>query len=336
MKANFYLRDVHAKKDTAIILFVSYPSKKRFKYYTGEHTKPINWDTDKQRTKRNVATNGILNTIEEAFQTVYSALVKKGERIDNAMLEKALLVELKRDSVEVKQNEVKEEATTLYSLLEKFIDSRQGLRARATMIRYDAIKYHLLRYEKKHGIVLLKNLNTEFGDSFTSYLFAQGQQRNSVGKVIIGLKVLLNWAVESGYTIPAKYKKFIIPSAPTKIIALTETEFYQFLTVPLPKEEEVTRDLFCFSAFTGLRFSDVVRVTPEMVIGDFLHITTKKTEDTLKVFLTTEAKDILKKYKGSFKGLRTNQGSNKGVKRIAKLAGIDTPLKVTEYYGNKT
>ena len=64
--------------------------------------------------------------------------------------------------------------------------------------------------------------------------------------------------------------------------------------------------------------------------------TTKKTEDALKVYLIPEAKEILTKYSNKLKGLRTNQGANKGVKRIAALAGIDEPEKVTEYYGNRT
>ncbi len=57
MKTNFYLRDKNAVNQTAIILFVSYPGKKRFKYYTGEHTKVVNWNFEKQITKKNALTN---------------------------------------------------------------------------------------------------------------------------------------------------------------------------------------------------------------------------------------------------------------------------------------
>jgi integrase len=337
MNTNFYLRDKSATGETAIILFVSYPTKKRFKYYTGLHTKPINWDFDKQRTKRNAATNAILLKIEGAFNTVYSKLTTSGERVDNTNLERELLIELKRDQKEPEEVKPKEiPITTLYALLERFIAARSGLRAKGSMQRYTALKTHLLKYEKTHGGVALSKLNIEFGDAFNSFLYAQGHQKNTVGKLIVGLKVLLNWAVGSGYPIPPHYKDFEIPSAPTKIIALTEIEFLKFITVTLPKEEEVTRDLFCFSAYTGLRYSDVVRITPEMVTGNFLNITTKKTEDALKVYLIPEAKEVLTKYANKLKGLRTNQGANKGVKRIAELAGIDEPVKVTEYYGNRT
>ncbi len=348
MNTNYYLRDRNSKKETAIVLYASYPNG-RFKYYTGQHVTVKGWDFDKQICKKNVATNTVLNTIKEKFCDVYADLTKRGVRANNETLKKGLLIALKRNEEEANNEPKNTPITTLYKLVERFEEVRKNLRTRGTMLRYKALRMHLLNFEKAKGkTVLLTDLNTEFGDAFSSHLFTNGKvrkgktvgkkdnMRNTVGKLMIGLKVVLNWAVSSGYAIPPHYKKFPIPSSPTKIIALTETEFYQFLTVSLPKEEEITRDLFCFSTYTGLRFSDVVRVTPEMISGDFLNITTQKTEHTLKVYLLPEAKEILLKYKNTFKGLRTNQGSNKGIKRIAKLAGINERIKVTEYYGNKT
>lgn len=341
MKTNFYLRDVQKdipnkeQKETAIILFASYPKGNRFKYYTGQHVKPCNWKD--QQCKKNAAANKVLQTVKEKFEEVYADLIKRGVRVNNDVLQKELLIALQQDKEGKKNEPTDAPVTTLYRLIELFEAARKASRTRNTMTRFEGLKVHLLTYQKARGKeVLLSELTTEFGDAFTSHLFEKGSMRNTVGKYLIGLKVVLNWAVSSGYAIPPHYKKFPIPSAPTKIIALTETEFYQFLTKELPKEEHITRDLFCFSAFTGLRFSDVVRITPEMIKGDWLNITTQKTEHTLKVYLLPEAKDILAKYNNTFKGLRTNQGSNKGVKRIARLAGINERIKVTEYYGNKT
>ena len=350
MKTNFYLRDVqkdlpqNKQKETAIILFATHPNG-RFKYYSGQHVKPYGWDFDKQICKKNVRTNTVIANVKDKFEEVYADLIKRGIRITNDSLQKELLIKLQQDEAG-NSEPIDAPITTLYKLLVRFEEARKALRTRGTMLRYKALKMHLLSFEKAQGKeVNLSDLNLEFGDAFSSHLFNNGQtrsgekksnMRNTVGKLMIGLKVVLNWAVSSGYTLPPHYKKFPIPSAPTKIIALNETEFHQFLTKELPKEEHITRDLFCFSAYTGLRFSDVVRITPEMVNGDFLNITTKKTEHTLKVYLLPEAKEILSKYKNTFKGLRTNQGSNKGVKRIARLAGINERIKITEYFGNRT
>ena len=334
MKTNFYLRDTSAKKETAIILYATHANG-RLKYYTNEHVKPSGWDEDKQVCKKNVSTNNNLRKITEALDKAHAKLVTDNVRVTNESLKNALLIELKRDQApeEVKVKPI----TTLYELIERFREARKGLRAKGTMQRYQALSTHLIAYEVKFKLgVKLDAINTEFADTFASYLYSKGHQRNTVGKLFIGLKVVLNWAVSSGISIPPHYKKFIIPSAPTPIVALTETEFYKFLTIELPEEEQITRDLFCFSAFTGLRFSDVVRITPEMINGNFLMITTKKTEEPLRVFLLPESQEILTKYKNRLKGLRTNQGANKGVKRIARIAGIDEAIKVTDYFGNTT
>lgn len=334
MKTNFYLRDKNAKKETAIILFATHANG-RLKFYTNEHVKPTGWDEEKQFCKKNVSINQTLKNITDAVEKAHAKLIEDNTRVTNASLKNALLVELKRDDAS-EEHKVKP-ITTLYELIERFREARKGLRAKGTMQRYQALSTHLLAYEVKYNVsVKLDALNTEFADTFASYLYTLGHQRNTVGKLFIGLKVVLNWAVSSGISIPPHYKKFPIPNAPTPIIALNETEFYKFLTVELPTNEEVTRDLFCFSAFTGLRFSDVVRITPEMITDNFLTITTKKTEEPLRVFLLPEAKEILIKYKNRLKGLRTNQGANKGITRIAELAGIDEPVKITEYFGNKT
>ena len=260
MKTNFYLRDPQSYEDedtnkrvfksnnkTAIILFASYGNG-RLKYYTGDHVKPTGWDFEKQSCKKNVEINTRLTSIVTAINKVYNSLIEKGKRVTNTNLKNALLVELKRDNEPENTNPESTPITTLYGLLERFIEARKGLRAKGTMQRYQALSTHLLNYERKNKVVNLSDINAEFGDAFASYLYSLGKPKNTVGKLFIGLKVLLNWGVSSGYSLPMHYKKFSIPSAPTKIIALTETEFFQFETVALPKDEEVTRDLFCFSA----------------------------------------------------------------------------------------
>ena len=335
MKTNYYLRDKNAKKETAIILFATH-SNGRLKYYTGDHVKPTNWDGDKQHCKKNAAINRKLRVITEAVEIAHSKLVEEGKRVTNTNLKEYLLIELKRDSNGYEPAKELDSPKTLYTLLERFIKVRQGLRAKGTMQRYTALRKHLLGFEDKNGEVSLNQLNAEFGDNFASFLYTQGHQRNTVGKLFIGLKVLLNWGIDSGYSIPTHYKKYSIPSAPSKIIALTEDELMRFETIELPKTEEVTRDLFLFSAYTGLRYSDIQRITPEMIKGNMLKITTKKTEDALEVYLLPQAISILEKYNNKLQGLRTNQGANKGVKAIAEKAKIETLVKVTEYYGNRT
>lgn len=61
-----------------------------------------------------------------------------------------------------------------------------------------------------------------------------------------------------------------------------------------------TRDLFCFCAFTSLRYSDMAKVKRTDIVGDILYIlyiTTQKTNNRLPIDLNAMAKSILEKYK---------------------------------------
>ena len=93
-----------------------------------------------------------------------------------------------------------------------------------------------------------------------------------------------------------------------------------------------TRDLFCFCAFTSLRYSDMAALRRTDIIGDTIYITTQKTHDRLPINLNKFAKEILDKYAGqTFVGntalpVISNQKMNKYLKDLCELCGFNTPI----------
>ena len=57
-----------------------------------------------------------------------------------------------------------------------------------------------------------------------------------------------------------------------------------------------TRDLFCFCAFTGLRYSDMAALKRTDITSGFINVITEKTDCTLKVPLNAYSRAILQKY----------------------------------------
>ena len=47
----------------------------------------------------------------------------------------------------------------------------------------------------------------------------------------------------------------------------------------------MARDLFCFCAFTSLRYSDAVALKKSDIAGDCIKVVTKKTSDALQIDL---------------------------------------------------
>ena len=97
------------------------------------------------------------------------------------------------------------------------------------------------------------------------------------------------------------------------------------------------RDLFCFCAFTSLRYSDVVEVRRVDIQDGTLNITTQKTHDRPPIFLHENALAILDKYKdedfpqGKALPYMTNQQMNRCLKDLCELCGFNTPYTITCY-----
>lgn len=93
-----------------------------------------------------------------------------------------------------------------------------------------------------------------------------------------------------------------------------------------------TRDMFCFCAFTSLRYSDMAHLKKTDIEDDTMYITTMKTYDRLPINLNSFAKEILKKYEHcNFPGglalpVISNQLMNRYLKSLCELAGLNKPI----------
>ena len=98
------------------------------------------------------------------------------------------------------------------------------------------------------------------------------------------------------------------------------------------------RDIFCFCAFTSLRWSDAQALRWSDVGPEAITVTTQKTHDALVIELNKWSREILDRYDRADAPMKvfpqmTNQVANRAVKTICKECGMDTPIRVTTYKG---
>jgi integrase len=221
---------------------------------------------------------------------------------------------------------------------------------------------------KSHLVIFKKNAGLDYYDSsgleaFISYLRSDaGLEESSAQKHYNNLAWFLRWAIKKNYTqvrdveayepVFKTVKKPVIFLTPDELSTLYHFEIPQNGTVlklkthdgieyeKFVKESdcmERTRDLFCFCAFTGLRYSDLVQIRRTDIQDGVLTITTQKTHDRLPIVLHKNALAILEKYKGkTFSGGKalpyiTNQQMNRCLKDICEICGFNTPYTVTCY-----
>lgn len=90
----------------------------------------------------------------------------------------------------------------------------------------------------------------------------------------------------------------------------------------------LTKDLFLFSCYTGLRYSDVLNLKKDQIRKDRIEIVMQKTDKKIEIPLNKKAKEILKRFKGCKIGeqvfpFRSNVSVNRDLKIIARRAKIN-------------
>ena len=219
-------------------------------------------------------------------------------------------------------------------------------------------KNHIVKFKKAKDF---DYFNRDGINAFILYLRdSGGLQENSVKKHFKNLLWFMNWAIRKGYTKETtiqNYKpKFKLVEKP--FIFLTREELLTVYNYQIPKNGEKVklkdlngkeyekvveeaggleraRDLFCFCAFSSLRYSDMAQLRRANIDGDIMHITTQKTHDSLDIDLNPMAIAILDKYKdqefpdGLALPVITNQKMNGHLKNLCELCGINSPVTET-------
>ena len=165
----------------------------------------------------------------------------------------------------------------------------------------------------------------------------------TVAKYFKNIKRFVNLAINKDLMEVQKYpfRKFKIKQTESKKIFLTPNEIELFENVDLTGENEkyqIVKDLFMFSVYTGLRYSDVFSLQKKDIVSiagkDWLIKTMEKTDESVRIpiyaIFNGKPSELLRRYTnfGSifcFEYL-TNQHCNRQLKDIAKLAKIENKV----------
>ncbi len=263
------------------------------------------------------------------------------------------------------KEEIAEEAPKTISIFERlkeFINEQRiaSQWAYATLQVWNTFTNHLKAYSRR---VTFDDFNENGLNKFIHFLrVKQNLEEKTVQKQYNNLKWFLNWAIRKGYCKEEavnKYRpKFKVLDKP--VIFLRKEELLKLYNYQIPPSGtmvqltdaegntytkrvneagalEKTRDLFCFCAFTSLRYSDMAALKRTDITDDKLYITTRKTNDRLPIDLSKNAQAILEKYKdtkypmGLALPVISNQKMNHYLKDLCELCGFTDPITIVCY-----
>jgi len=242
-----------------------------------------------------------------------------------------------------------------------------------TIKKFITLKNSLIAFvegNKKYENLTFSMVDHNFKDAFTKYLRNQaprGRQKtrpegnqtgllnDTIGKYVECLKTFCRWSEEHDYNKYGTYKEFSNFSKANRkrkkqehdIVTLTLHELTHFYTFDFSKLKDLSpqkqeslsrvRDLFCFGAYTGQRWSDIERLDKNDIVGDIWIFTAFKTKKETEIDLigyAAPALDILKKYNYVLPLISLTK-FNLYIKEAAEAAGIISQIKILRYVGAK-
>ena len=337
---------------------------------------PGKWDSASQQVKPGTEKNPVTNakgipaaTINARIAAIKAAFARL-EATPGAATIEAFQAELdaltgKADKAAAKGRPAQLPKSVVITYFELFLreESARSQWAPATLAKMRSFQNSLEEYNS--GLTFA-DFNESGIDGYINHLRKQGHEETSIQKRYSNLKWFLAWAIRKGYcsetAIQTYRPKFKVLAKP--VIFLTRPELLKLYNYEIPanqtkvtlkdstgREYEKTieeagglakaRDLFCFCAFTSLRYSDMAALKRTDITGDSIIITTQKTNDRLEIPLNKYSRAILDKYAGlnDSRGLAlpviSNQKMNDYLKDLCELCDFREAVSKVYYKGGQ-
>ena len=232
---------------------------------------------------------------------------------------------------------------------EKKVDS--GLRAYATLGKYKSLLIHLkcfVRSKYKSSDIAFNTIDCEFIQEFDYYLRNnQSLEHNTIWVYMIGLTTVCRLAISRKHLSCNPFSEYKNTKKDRDRGYLLRTELEQLVTFECAKKKhELVKDLFAFSCFTGLSYSDM-KGLKNSNIQDFFDgnqwiiVRRKKTATSSNVMLLDIPKMIIEKYAGLSKDgkvfpVPSNTICNDSLKRISQQIDCLKEKKVTFHLARHT
>lgn len=181
------------------------------------------------------------------------------------------------------------------------------------------------------------------------HLSSRGMRNSTIGNHIRTLKHYLHWCKDKGW-IPANIDIGKVCSVSLKSGQRTKSDVYltweelarlKSLDTTEGKEEQ-SKDLLLLSCFTGMRYSDLIRLERKDITDTHIRYHAQKTSTYTEVNINDYSREIIDKYMrlsppdGRLLPLVIPATLNYNIKRLCKRAGIDTPITRLKVSGGVT
>lgn len=321
------LRDDYKRKDeTRQVILQVYIKGRRVVLPTGVHVIQDHWDDVKKLVKSKNDKAADNNLIIERCRALVNDIMVKYRLNGSALTPKALKAKYKNPSKYLEFTE----------WMRKEIRERKGVISPSTSIMHYSILSCLEKYQKK---VLFSEIDINWIERFEKHLKIHEKNKvDTISKKMRVIRMYLTRARRSHIIKANPFDEFRIKKGKGRIIYLEEQELKSM--IQLYHREMVPRNIkkvlryFLFACLTGLRISDIKRLSWDHIINDTIIIVPQKKlntdHETVTIPLCKSARKILQdqgtnRLHGKVFDTYTDQVTNRYLKDAVNLLKIKKP-----------
>ena len=333
LKVHYYLRHKEVKSDGTAPIMGRITIGKSMVQFSAKCSVQVSlWDTKSARaTGKSKAATGLnreLDKISLSIHSCYKELLAKKEEISAEEVKNAF------------QGIASEQETLIgyYNRYNHQLSARIGINITLESYKRYGVSFNHLRcfLRTKYNLsdISFQALDYSFVEAFDFYLRVQLKFKpNTIVGIIGHLKIIIKRAINEGIITRDPFAGFSLVGEPLQPKSLTKQELHKIMTTPLDSPNRyLVRDMFLFSVFTGISFSDIRNLTYSNLIQAedgvwWIHSKRKKTGTEFHVPLLELPLQIIEKYRGLNKDRRmfvmlSCSKTNGNLKKIAQMCGI--------------
>ncbi len=352
--------NIKAKKPEGRLRCVVTWQGQRVRLSVNHNVNPDYWELSLQRCRaksvhgKNKTPASTINRDIDDFEILINGIFLSFEERDSVPSKEEFIEEYTRlttPDIEDKKPEESNTDNSIFPIFDLYIqnNTKNGRWSESALKKNKTIRRHLYATSPKMTFDDLEESGmSDFINHLSSIKDKDGRiglNNDTIKKDISFVKAFVRWAQEKGYV---GHNKFLLQKVRLKtvrktVIFLKWDELMKVYNHDFGNLNYLShvRDVFCFCCFTSLRYSDVRNLRRSNFSGTSFTFTTIKTNDTLTIELNKYSKAILAKYEHiqfpDDKALPviSNQKMNDYLKEVGRICGIDAPVTITSYKGNK-
>ena len=318
IKTKFVLRDYINKEGLSpLYIFIS-SAGKRIRVKTDIELRPEDWDSKKQEIKNSAynfeTTNIILENINSKItkiKTVY--LLSEKQLTAQRLVEELKDTTPRVDFIVYFKHKMQAEGPTMSHSYYK---------------RVNAVYKKLKEFRPE---ILFCDITPGLFDKYRTYYRSKKNEPTTIAGNIATIKKFLNHARRDGIKIPMESKEIKVGRSSGNRIDLSPKElkkmYNYYFSEFIPEHWKLVLGYFLFSAFTSIRWSNVIeRSRKEIINNDYINYHVTKNNKRQSIALNDKTKKIVEHCPELFVEKLTGQYINRELKTIASQLGINKKI----------